>query len=159
MTEEERNKEIEWLMGSIKESYAEKKDSFVIGITSVAFADIVQYIMSHRDIASILWEVLIGVFILVLILLSWLGTKKISRAATPGELLAIHDRIRIYDLSLLLVFFVVGLFIPTMSTFIKCLILLLLLLRVFSRWIPVMQDYWKLNDIKQLRELVNGGTE
>ena len=154
MEQEEINKEIELLMEGIKESYAEKKDAFVIGITSIAFADIVQYIMDHRDLPSILWEVLIVVLMLVLVLLSGYGSKKISRAATPEELLAIHDKIRVFDISLLLVFFVVGLFIPTMSTFIKCLILLLLVFRVFSRWIPVMQDYWMLNDIKRLRELV-----
>lgn len=154
MEQEGINKEIELLMEGIKESYAEKKDSFVIGITSIAFADIVQYIMDHRDFPSILWEVLIVVLMLVLVLLSGYGSKKISRASTPEELLAIHDKIRIFDISLLLVFFVVGLVIPTMSTFIKCLLLLLLVFRVFSRWIPVMQDYWMLNDIKRLRELV-----
>lgn len=151
-----KKKEIELLMESIKESYIKKKDTIIVA-TAIGLVVIDQYFLSDRGISSILWDVFTVILFLLWFFMSTIAPRKINRAATAQELWAIHDRTRILDLSLLLVLFVVCLFIPTMSVVIKSIILILLVLRAFSRWVPIMGDYWLLNDIKRLRELVNDG--
>lgn len=112
MTEEERNKEIEWLMGSIQRSAAGGRGmifSFLfVSIIFIAFGFFMMFFFDDDDGSMIsLYIVAIGGLFLLLALISSVTSKRMTHAETPRELLAVHDRMWKIQLAIFMVFFAV----------------------------------------------------
>ncbi|MBE6315922.1 MAG: hypothetical protein E7078_04675 [Bacteroidales bacterium] len=142
MTEEERNKEIEWLMGSIKRSAAGGRGMtftlLFMSIIIIAFGILSIFFFKDDDghIISLCIVALGGVFLLSG-LISYFSHKIMAHAETPRELLAAHDRMWKIQSAILMVFFVV-LAVVTHGGFVSkaCLILSGVLL-VIAGWLAM----------------------
>ena len=98
MEQEERQKEIEWLMGSIKRSYAQGNGEaifIIIVFALLAVFGVVLYILNYHDdeIRNTAPQLLLffGGFCAVAVT-DFVFRKKMARAESPQELLATHDR-------------------------------------------------------------------
>ena len=107
MEAEERKKEIDWLMESIKRSNAKRNGtiSWIILLSIIPFAIGAFFLFYNGSEGSRAVPVFfaIGLLLLLYALTNYVFTKKIARAETPQQLLAAHDRMWIA----LSVFFVV----------------------------------------------------
>lgn len=107
MAAEERNKEIEWLMESIKRSNARRNGTIswiiLFSIISFAIGAFLLFYYGSEGSQAVPVFFAIGLLLLLYALTNYVFTKKIARAETPRQLLAAHDRMWIA----LAVFFVV----------------------------------------------------
>lgn len=96
MEAEERNKEIDWLMESIKRSNAKRNGtiSWIILLSIIPFAIGAFLLFYNGTEGSRAVPVFfaIGLLLLLYALTNYVFTKKIARAETPQQLLAAHDR-------------------------------------------------------------------
>lgn len=142
MTEEERNKEIEWLMGSIQRSAARERGMtftlLFMSVSFIVFGFVVMFFFDGANDYKVAPYVLLmgGVFLLSA-LISYVSHKRMVRAETPRALLATHDRMWIIQSAILMVFFVV-LAVVTHGGFVSkaCLILSGVLL-VIAGWLAM----------------------
>ena len=108
MTEEERNKEIEWLMGSIKRSAARGRNMtfmfIFVSIIFIAFGFFLMFFFNDAQGAPLMLAM--GGAFLLSALISHVSHKKITQAETPQELLAVHDRMMIIQAALWMVLIV-----------------------------------------------------
>ena len=142
MTEEERNKEIEWVMGSIKRSAAGGRGMtftlLFMSIIIIAFGILSIFFFKDNDGYTIsLCIVALGGVFLLSALISYFSHKRMAHAETPRELLAAHDRMWKIQSAILMVFFVV-LAVVTHGGFVSkaCLILSGVLL-VIAGWLAM----------------------
>lgn len=142
MTAEERNKEIEWLMGSIKRSAAGGRSmNFMLLFMSViliAFGFVAMFFFDDANVITPLLLVMGGAF-LISALFTYISHKRIARADTPQELIAAHDRMWVIQSVIIMVVIVVmaildkGIFLSK-----TCLVLSGLLL-VLAGWLAMQQ--------------------
>lgn len=144
MTAEERNKEIEWLMGSIKRSAAGGQGmtfTFVfIAVLFIAFGIFALFFFDRGEDYTVLpFLLLMGGVFLLSALISYVSNKRIACAETPGELLATHDRMWIIQ-SVFLIVGIVVLAVLTKGNLLSktCLVLSGLLL-VIAGWLAMQQ--------------------
>ena len=144
MTAEERNKEIEWLMGSIKRSAAGGQGmtfTFVfIAVLFIAFGIFALFFFDRgEDYTVSPFLLLMGGVFLLSALISYVSNKRIACAETPGELLATHDRMWIIQ-SVFLIVGIVVLAVLTKGNLLSktCLVLSGLLL-VIAGWLAMQQ--------------------
>jgi hypothetical protein len=144
MTAEERNKEIEWLMGSIKRSAAGGHGmtfTFVfIAVLFIAFGIFALFFFDRgEDYTVSPFLLLMGGVFLLSALISYVSNKRIACAETPGELLATHDRMWIIQ-SVFLIVGIVVLAVLTKGNLLSktCLVLSGLLL-VIAGWLAMQQ--------------------
>ena len=108
MTEEERNQEIEWLMGSIKRSAARGRNMtfmfIFVSIIFIAFGFFLMFFFNDAQGAPLMLAM--GGAFLLSALISHVSHKKITQAETPQELLAVHDRMMIIQAALWMVLIV-----------------------------------------------------
>lgn len=141
MTEEERNKEIEWLMGSIKRSAAGGRGMtftlLFMSIIIIAFGILSIFFFKDDDghIISLCIVALGGVFLLSG-LISYFSHKIMAHAETPRELLAAHDRMWKIQSAILMVFFVV-LAVVTHGVVSKACLILSGVLLVIAGWLAM----------------------
>lgn len=144
MTAEERNKEIEWLMGSIKRSAAGGQGmtfTFVfISVLFIAFGIFALFFFDRgEDYTVSPFLLLMGGVFLLSALISYVSNKRMACAETPGELLATHDRMWIIQ-SVFLIVGIVVLAVLTKGNLLSktCLVLSGLLL-VIAGWLAMQQ--------------------
>lgn len=144
MTAEERDKEIEWLMGSIKRSAAGGQGmtfTFVfIAVLFIAFGIFALFFFDRgEDYTVSPFLLLMGGVFLLSALISYVSNKRIACAETPGELLATHDRMWIIQ-SVFLIVGIVVLAVLTKGNLLSktCLVLSGLLL-VIAGWLAMQQ--------------------
>ena len=141
MTEEERNNEIEWLMGSIKRSAAGGRGMtftlLFMSIIIIAFGILSIFFFKDDDghIISLCIVALGGVFLLSG-LISYFSHKIMAHAETPRELLAAHDRMWKIQSAILMVFFVV-LAVVTHGVVSKACLILSGVLLVIAGWLAM----------------------
>ncbi|MBQ1745894.1 MAG: hypothetical protein II043_01270 [Muribaculaceae bacterium] len=141
MTEEERNKEIEWLMGSIKRSAAGGRGMtftlLFMSIIIIAFGILSIFFFKDDEghIISLCIVALGGVFLLSG-LISYFSHKIMAHAETPRELLAAHDRMWKIQSAILMVFFVV-LAVVTHGVVSKACLILSGVLLVIAGWLAM----------------------
>ena len=141
MTEEERNNEIEWLMGSIKRSAAGGRGMtftlLFMSIIIIAFGILSIFFFKDDDghIISLCIVALGGVFFLSG-LISYFSHKIMAHAETPRELLAAHDRMWKIQSAILMVFFVV-LAVVTHGVVSKACLILSGVLLVIAGWLAM----------------------
>ena len=141
MTEEERNNEIEWLMGSIKRSAAGGRGMtftlLFMSIIIIAFGLLSIFFFKDDDghIISLCIVALGGVFLLSG-LISYFSHKIMAHAETPRELLAAHDRMWKIQSAILMVFFVV-LAVVTHGVVSKACLILSGVLLVIAGWLAM----------------------
>lgn len=110
MEQEEINKEIEWLMGSIKRSCARSSsESLILIIALILFAGfgVLYYVLDdNHDFADATLLLMLGGIIAILVI-SYVNRKyfrkKLSCAETPQELLATYDRMWMVECAFLIV--------------------------------------------------------
>ena len=144
MTAEERNKEIEWLMGSIKRSAAGGRGMtftlVFIAVLFIAFGIFALFFFDRgEDYTVSPFLLLMGGVFLLSALISYVSNKRIACAETPGELLATHDRMWIIQ-SVFLIVGIVVLAVLTKGNLLSktCLVLSGLLL-VIAGWLAMQQ--------------------
>lgn len=98
MTEEERNKEIEWLMGGIKRSAAGGRGMtfslmVLLSVLLIAFGFYAMFFFDgENDFMPAPLMLLLGGVSLLEVLLHYVYQKRMVHAETPQELLGIHDK-------------------------------------------------------------------
>ena len=107
MTSEERNKEIEWLMGSLKRSVATGKSTIIwtllLSVVFIALGIVFSFILNDdHDIAPFMFFGLGGILLIFAFINNYYN-KKMANAETPEELLAAHDRLWIIQSALILI--------------------------------------------------------
>ncbi len=143
MTEEERNREIEWLMGSIKRSiarnYGKIKWLIILSVLPFAFGTYLLFDSYDNSYEGVSLFFTIGAGLLLLGLFEIIYGRKMARAETPQELLAIYDRKWILE-SVLLLAFIVGLVLLDNSTLVSktCKVLAVVLLLI-ANWLAMNQ--------------------
>ena len=143
MTEEERNKEIEWLMGSIKRSIARNYGKFkwiiILSVLPLALGAYLLFDPYENGYVGASLFFIIGAGLLLFGLFEIIYDRKMARAETPQELLAIHDRTSIL-VAVLLVAFIVGLVVLDDSNLVSktCLVLAVVLFMV-ANWLVMNQ--------------------
>lgn len=141
MTEEERNKEIEWLMGSIQRSAAGGSTmtfmSLFLSIILIAFGIFMMFFFEDAEGALLVFP--LGGVLLFSALISLVTNKKIAQAKTPQELLAVHDRMMIIQAALWMVF-IVALAIMNKGSFVSkiCFVISGALL-ILAGWLAMQQ--------------------
>ena len=141
MTEEERNKEIEWLMGSIQRSAAGGSTmtfmSLFLSIILIAFGFFMMFFFEDAEGALLVFP--LGGVLLFSALISLVTNKKIAQAKTPKELLAVHDRMMIIQAALWMVF-IVALAIMNKGSFVSkiCFVISGALL-ILAGWLAMQQ--------------------
>ena len=144
MTAEERDKEIEWLMGSIKRSAAGGQSmtftNIFISVLFIAFGIFALFFFDRGEdysVAPLL--LLMGGMFLLSALISYISHKRIANAETPLGLLAAHDRMWVIQ-SVLLIVGIVVLAVFNKSSFLsKACLLLSGLLLVIAGWLAMQQ--------------------
>lgn len=144
MTEEERNKEIEWLMGSIKRSAAgERGMTFTLLFISVLFIAFGFFVLFFLDGANdymvALFMFLMGGVFLLSTLISYVSHKKIGCAETPQALLAAHDRMWVIQSVILVVGVVVLAILHKGDLLSKTCLLLSGVLLAIAGWLAMQQ--------------------
>lgn len=141
MTEEERDREIEWLMGSIQRSAAGGSNTnFVflfLSIILIAFGFFMMFFFEDAEGALILFT--LGGVLLFSTLIGHVTNKKIAQADTPQGLLAVHDRMMIFQAALWMVF-IVALAIMNKGSFVSkiCFVISGALL-ILAGWLAMQQ--------------------
>lgn len=144
MTEEERDKEIEWLMGSIQRSAARGRGMTImllsVSIIFVAFGLIMMFFFGGANDFSVapLMLLLGGVFLLSA-LISYVSHKRMARAETPRALLASHDRMWIIQSAIFMAFVVVMAFWGDGGFVSKACIILSGILLILAGWLAMQQ--------------------
>ena len=143
MTEEERNREIEWLMGSIKRSiarnYGKIKWLIILSVLPFAFGTYLLFDSYDNSYEGVSLFFTIGAGLLLLGLFEIIYGRKMARAETPQELLAIYDRKWILE-SVLLLAFIVGLVLLDNSTLVsKTCKVLAVVLFLIANWLAMNQ--------------------
>ncbi len=144
MTEEERDKEIEWLMGSIQRSAARGRGMTImllsVSIIFVAFGLIMMFFFGGANDFTVapLMLLLGGVFLLSA-LISYVSHKRMARAETPRALLAAHDRMWIIQSAIFMAFVVVMAFFGDGGFVSKACIILSGLLLILAGWLAMQQ--------------------
>ena len=141
MTEEERNKAIEWLLGSIQRSAAGGSNTnFVflfLSIILIAFGFFMMFFFEDAEGALILFT--LGGVLLFSTLIGHVTNKKIAQADTPQGLLAVHDRMMIFQAVVFMVV-IVGCAILDKGSFVSkiCFVLSGVLLLI-AGWLSMQQ--------------------
>lgn len=142
MTEEERNKEIEWLMGSIKRSAAGGRSmNFMLlfmSIILIGFGFVAMFIFDDANVITPLLLVMGGAF-LISALFTHISHKRIVRADTPQELIAAHDRMWIIQSVIIMVGIVVMAILDKGNFLSKTCLVLSGLLLVVAGWLAMQQ--------------------
>ena len=142
MTAEERNKEIEWLMGSIKRSAAGGRSmNFMLLFMSViliAFGFVAMFFFDDANVITPLLLVMGGAF-LISALFTYISHKRIARADTPQELIAAHDRMWITQSVIIMVGIVVMAVLDKGNFLSKTCLVLSGLLLVLAGWLAMQQ--------------------
>lgn len=144
MTEEERNKEIEWLMGCVKRSAAGGSNlTFMSLFVSVLFIAFVFFAMfffdGENDFMTATLMLLMGGAFLLSGLFSYVSHKRIAHAETPQELLGIHDRMWIIQSAIFMVIVVVLSFLEEGNLWSKTCLILSGVLLVIAAWLANQQ--------------------
>lgn len=144
MTEEERNKEIEWLMGSIQRSAARERGMtftlLFISVLFIAFGFFVLFFLDGaNDYMVALFMFLMGGVFLLSTLISYVSHKKIGRAETPQALLAAHDRMWVIQSVILIVGVVVLAILHKGNLLSKTCLLLSGVLLAIAGWLAMQQ--------------------
>ena len=144
MEENEKQKEIEWLMGSIKRSAAGGRSiNFMLLFLSViliAFGLFMLFFLDDDDgyeVASLMW--LMGGACLISALFTHISHKRIARADTPQELIAAHDRMWIIQSVIIMVGIVVMAILDKGNFLSKTCLVLSGLLLVVAGWLAMQQ--------------------
>ena len=144
MTEEERNKEIEWLMGSIKRSAIGGSSTtymlLFLSIILIAFGLFMMFFSGgFNDDTGAPLLLLMGGMLLLVTLISYVSNKRIARAETSRELLATHDRMLIIQSAFFMVIIVVmAVFLPGGFVSKACFILSGVL-PIIAGWLAMQQ--------------------
>jgi hypothetical protein len=143
MTEEERNKEIEWLKGSIQRSvarnYGKIKWLIMLSVLPLAFGAYLLFDIHDNGYEGASLFFTIGAGLLLFGLFEIIYGRKMARAETPQELLAIYDRKWILE-SVLLLAFIVGLVLLDNSTLVsKTCKVLAIVLFLIANWLAMNQ--------------------
>lgn len=143
MTEEERNKEIEWLMGSIKRSAAGGSNMnfmfLFISVILIAFGFIMMFFFDDAKVNVSPLVFLLGGSFLISALFTHISHKRIARADTPQELIAAHDRMWII-LSVIIMVCIVIMAVLYKGNFLsKTCLVLSGLLPVVAGWLSMQQ--------------------
>lgn len=144
MTEEERDKEIEWLMGSIQRSAARGRGMTImllsVSIIFVAFGFFMMFFFDDDDGSMIsLYIVAMGGLFLLSALISYVSHKRMARAETPRALLAAHDRMWIIQSAIFMAFVVVMAVFGDGGFVSKACIILSGLLLILAGWLAMQQ--------------------
>ena len=143
MTEEERNKEIEWLMGSIQRSiarnYGKHKWLIILSVLPFAIGTYLLFVSYENGYEGASLFFTIGAVLLLLGLFEIIYGRKMARTETPRELLAIYDRKWILE-SVLLLAFIVGLVLLDNSNLVsKTCKVLAVVLFLMTNWLVMNQ--------------------
>jgi hypothetical protein len=144
MTAEERDKEIEWLMGSIKRSAAGGHSmtftNIFISVLFIAFGIFALFFFDRGEDYSVAPLLLLmgGVFLLSA-LISYVSHKRIAHAETPRGLLAAHDRMWVIQSVILMVGIIAFAVFNKGSYLSKACLLLSGLLLVIAGWLAMQQ--------------------
>lgn len=142
MTEEERNKEIEWLMGSIKRSATRERNmtftNLFVSVLFICFGLAMFFFDGENDVIAIFMLLMGGVFLLSA-LFSYVSHKRIAHAETPQELLGIHDKMWIIQSAIYMVIVVVLAFLEKGNLWSKTCIFLSGVLLVIAGWLAMQQ--------------------
>lgn len=141
MTEEERNKEIEWLMGSIQRSAAgDRNMTFMFIFVSfifIAFGFFMMFFFNDAQGAPLMLA--LGGAFLLSALISHVSHKKIAQAETPQEMLAVHDRMMIIQAALWMVIIVAWAVLNKGSFVSKICLVLSGVLLLIAGWLAMQQ--------------------
>ena len=143
MTAEERDKEIEWLTGSIQRSANMGKGInillIVIAIVMIALAILFTFILNddveHEQAPLLFWG--LGGLFLLSALVSYVSHKKIVNAETPEKLLAAYDRMWISQSALLVLGAVCWVLFIDGSIFTKTCLVLGIALIALTGWLSM----------------------
>ena len=144
MTEEERDKEIEWLMGSIQRSAARGRGMTImllsVSIILIAFGLIMMFFFGGANDFTVapLMLLLGGVFLLSA-LISYVSHKRMARAETPQELLAAHDRMWKIQSTIFMVIVVVMAVVSRGGFVSKACLILSGVLLILAGWLAMQQ--------------------
>lgn len=142
MEQEERNKEIEWLMGSIQRSYAQGKAEAILLIVTILLAviGVIFYVLNFNN------DEIGGSALLLLLFLGAIGAialiefvfrKKLTRVETPQRLLTLHDRMWVIK-AILCSSIIVGVcFLENSSLLSKVCLVLGLILLAITNWLAM----------------------
>ena len=144
MTAEERDREIEWLMESIKRSAAGGHGmTFTLIFVSVAFISFGIFALFFFDRDN---DYMIAPFLLIMggafllsALFSYVSNKRITVAKTPRELLAAHDRMWVIQSAFLMVGIVVFAVLNKGNFLSKTCLVFSGLLLVAAGWLAMQQ--------------------
>lgn len=143
MTEEERNKEIEWLMGSIKRSAAGGSSMnfmfLFMSVILIAFGFVMMFFFDDANDNVALLVFLLGGASLISALFTHISHKRIARAETPQELIAAHDRMWIIQSVIIMVGIVVMAFLYKGNFLSKTCLMLSGLLMMVAGWLSMLQ--------------------
>lgn len=142
MTEEERNKEIEWLMGSIKRSATRERNmtftNLFVSVLFIGFGLAMFFFDGENDVIAIFMLLMGGVFLLSA-LFSYVSHKRIAHAETPRELLGIHDKMWIIQSAIYMIIVVVLAFLEKGNLWSKTCLFLSGVLLVIAGWLAMQQ--------------------
>ena len=144
MTEEERNKEIEWLMGSIKRSAIGGRSTtytlLFLSIILIAFGLIMMFFFGGaNDFSVVPLMLLLGGVFLLSALISYVSHKRMARAETPQELLAAHDRMWKIQSTIFMVIVVVMAVVSPGGFVSKACLILSGVLLIITGWLAMQQ--------------------
>lgn len=143
MTEEERNKEIEWLMGSIKRSAAGGSSMnfmfLFMYVILIAFGFVMMFFFDDANDNVALLVFLLGGASLISALFTHISHKRIARAETPQELIAAHDRMWIIQSVIIMFGIVVMAFLYKGNFLSKTCLVLSGLLMMVAGWLSMLQ--------------------
>ena len=143
MEQEDINKEIDWLMGSIKRSSAIGNGAsvlcFVVSIFLIVIGVILVLVVKADDEYDMggFYLMALGGVGLVGALIPYITRKKMSRAETPQELLAVHDRMWVLQAILFGVVIICLLFFGNGSFFARACFALSVALFVVAGWLSM----------------------
>ena len=144
MTAEERNKEIEWLMGSIQRSAIGGRSTtymlLFLSIILIAFGLFMMFFSGgFNDDTGAPLLLLMGGMLLLVTLISYVSNKRIAHAETPRELLATHDRMLIIQSTIFMVIIAVMSVVSPGGFVSKACLILSGVLLVITGWLAMQQ--------------------
>lgn len=140
MEREEINKEIDWLMGSIKRSCTQLKTEFIIIMIAVIIGVVIGgfYTVFGGNYSLIGMSVLLLFLgLLAILVVSFVAHKRLVRAETPQEMLAIYDRMWIIRSALWVALIGGSFFFVDGSLFSKICLMLAIALLAVTNWLDM----------------------
>ena len=153
MEQEEKNKEIEWLMGSIQRSYTHGKAEALflsIFLILLAIVGILYYVFGYdkgaitspddyaaTDVNVPIFGGIACVALILMLVIQMIFRKKMVKAETPQELLATHDRMWKISAAFGIIFAVCTFFLVQGSLISRICFVLAAVLLVITGWLAM----------------------